>query len=71
MKNDDSKNELVKQASNIINNDNEPKVVSFFDLTTDKIKTCIKNIRQNFFQLGAYLHDIKNSDQLKEVFNYQ
>lgn len=71
MKNEDSKNELVKQASNIINNDNESKVVSFFDLTTNKIKTCIKNIRQNFFQLGAYLSDIKDSDQIKEVFNYK
>lgn len=48
-----------------------PEVLSFFELTTKEIRSCIQNIRQNFFLLGAKLSDIKSSDEIKTIFNWK
>ena len=38
---------------------------------TEEIKSCIKNIRQNFFKLGVMLSAIKDSEDIKTIFNWK
>ena len=63
-------NSLNDKAKKIVES-TEPKVLTFLEQTTEEIKTCIKNIRQNFFKLGVKLSDIKNSEEIKTVFNWK
>lgn len=63
-------NALNDKAKKIVES-TEPKVLTFLEQTTEEIKTCIKNIRQNFFTLGVKLSDIKNSEEIKTVFNWK
>ena len=66
----DDLNALNDKAKKIVKS-TEPKVLTLLEQATEEIKTCIKNIRQNFFTLGVKLSDIKNSEELKTVFNWK
>lgn len=66
----DDLNALNDKAKKLVES-TEPKILTFLEQTTEEIKTCIKNIRQNFFTLGVKLSDIKNSEELKTVFNWK
>lgn len=66
----DDLNALNDKAKKIVES-TESKVLTFLEQTTEEIKTCIKNIRQNFFTLGVKLSDIKNSEEIKTVFNWK
>lgn len=66
----DDLNALNDKAKKLVES-TEPKVLTFLEQTTEEIKSCIKNIRQNFFTLGVKLSDIKNSEEIKTVFNWK
>ena len=66
----DDLNALNDKAKKLVES-TEPKILTFLEQTTEEIKTCIKNIRQNFFTLGVKLSDIKNSEEIKTVFNWK
>lgn len=66
----DDLNALNDKAKKLVES-TEPKVLTFLEQTTEEIKTCIKNIRQKFFTLGVKLSDIKNSEEIKTVFNWK
>ncbi len=66
----DDLNALNDKAKKIVES-TEPKVLTFLEQATEEIKSCIKNIRQNFFKLGVKLSEIKNSEEIKTVFNWK
>ena len=64
----DDLNALNDKAKKIVES-TEPKVLTFLEQATEEIKSCIKNIRQNFFKLGVKLSEIKNSIKIPCGFN--
>ncbi len=66
----DDLNALNDKAKKLVES-TEPKILTFLEQTTEEIKTCIKNIRQNFFKLGVMLSAIKDSEEIKTVFNWK
>lgn len=63
-------NALNDKAKKLVES-TEPKVLTFLEQTTEEIKSCIKNIRQNFFKLGIMLSAIKDSEDIKTIFNWK
>ena len=66
----DDLNALNDKAKKLVES-TEPKVLTFLEQTTEEIKSCIKNIRQNFFKLGIMLSAIKDSEDIKTIFNWK
>lgn len=66
----DDLNALNDKAKKIVES-TEPKVLTLLEQATEEIKSCIKNIRQNFFKLGIMLSAIKDSEEIKTVFNWK
>ncbi len=66
----DDLNALNDKAKKIVES-TEPKVLTLLEQATEEIKSCIKNIRQNFFKLGIMLSAIKDSEDIKTIFNWK
>ena len=66
----DDLNALNDKAKKIVKS-TEPKVLTFLEQATEKIKSCINDIRQNFFTLGVLLSALKYSEDIKTVFNWK
>ena len=63
-------NALNDKAKKLVES-TEPKVLTLLEQATEEIKSCIKNIRQNFFKLGVMLSAIKDSEDIKTIFNWK